>query len=105
MSDQAVTKPIASRPAWRSRIARLCLALLFLSLALAGALVSVCALGRTVYRWKGLEIELRLLPATFGQTRVELVPLGEIKARTHGAPVALIASLEHIQVEELQKIL
>jgi predicted phosphodiesterase len=68
-------------------------------------MLSVCTLGRSAYRWKGFEIEMRLLPSLVGQTRFRLVPLGEVTAHTHGPPVALIASLEQVQVEELQKFL
>src|SRR5690349_4852508 len=84
---------------------RIAYTLLFFVLAIGGSMLSVCTLGRSTYQWKGFEIELRLLPSTTGHTRLRLVPLGEVRANTHTLPVALIATLEHVQVEELQQFL
>jgi predicted MPP superfamily phosphohydrolase len=84
---------------------RLTLLCLFALLSLAGSILSVCTLGRSVYRWHGFAIELRLLPSAQGQTRVVLIPLGEVRARTHLAPVALVATLQEIRIEEVQKLL
>ncbi|MBC7528141.1 MAG: metallophosphoesterase [Chthonomonadaceae bacterium] len=83
---------------------RLLLHVLFLVLATFGAVLSVGSLGRETYRWHGLEIELRLLPVRYGDTELVLKPLGEIHAKTHHAPVRLIASLERIEVDELKKL-
>src|SRR2546421_12657565 len=77
---------------------------LFVMLALSGSVISVCTLGRSVYRWHGFEVELRLMPAQQGQTRLVLTPLGEVYAHTHIAPVALIASLQQIESEEVRKL-
>src|SRR5690242_9393027 len=79
--------------------------LLFALLAFSGAILSVCILGRSVYRWHGFVVEVRLLPATVGQTRLVLTPLGDVQAKTHAAPVALVVALEEIQVEEIKKLL
>jgi predicted MPP superfamily phosphohydrolase len=78
---------------------------LFCLLSLAGSVLCVCTLGRSVYRWHGFAVELRLLPAEQGQTRVALMPLGEVDARTHIAPVALVATLQEIRIEEVQQLL
>ncbi len=86
------------------RLARAALGLLFVILASCGAVLSVSALGRETYRWHGLEIELRLLPALQGVTQLALKPLGEIQAKTHRAPVKFVASLERIEVDELKGI-
>ena len=84
---------------------RLGFTLLFALLACGGAILSAATLGRTSYRWHGLVVELRLMPAAQGATTLALTPLGEVRARTHHAPVALIASLEEIQIEEIRKAL
>jgi len=62
-------------------------------------------MGQATYSWHGFEVELRVLPATTGETRLRLVPLGEVKAQTHKAPIVLVASLEQIQIDEIQKFL
>ena len=84
---------------------RLAFVLLFALLACGGAVLSVATLGRTSYRWHGLVVELRLMPAAQGATTLALTPLGEVRARTHHAPVALIASLEEIEIEDIRKAL
>jgi predicted MPP superfamily phosphohydrolase len=78
---------------------------LFCLLSLGGSIISVCTLGRSVYRWHGFAIELRLLPAAQGETRLALIPLGEVRAHTHLAPVALVATLQEIRIDEIQKLL
>ena len=85
-------------------LARMGLATLFVLLALWGSALSVCTLGRSSYRWHGFQVELRLLPAKRGLTTLVLRPLGEVQAYTHVAPVALIATLEEIQVDEIKKL-
>ncbi len=80
------------------------LSIVFVMLALWGSALSVCTLGRTAYRWHGFQVELRLLPAKRGLTTLVLRPLGEVQAYTHAAPVALIATLEEIQVDEIKKL-
>jgi len=67
--------------------------------------VSVSLLGRTHYAWHGFEVEVRLMPASSGITRLVLTPLGAVEAHTHAAPVVLIASLQEIRIEELKKLL
>lgn len=79
--------------------------MLYLLLSLGGTILSVGTLGRSVYRWHGFAVELRLLPASRGQTELVLMPLGEVRAHTHRAPVALIATLQEIQFEEINKVL
>jgi predicted phosphodiesterase len=78
---------------------------LYFLLSFGGTVISVATLGRTVYRWHGFAVELRLLPASRGQTALVLVPLGEVHAHTHRAPVELIATLQEIQIEEINKVL
>jgi hypothetical protein len=78
---------------------------LFCLISLLGSTLAVCTLGRSVYRWHGFAIELRLLPSAYGQTRLALMPLGEVQARTHVAPVALVATLQEIRIDEVQKLL
>jgi predicted MPP superfamily phosphohydrolase len=77
----------------------------FLILAAAGAATSIVLLGATTYRWHGFAVQLRLVPAAEGDTRIVLAPLGAISAHTHRAPVALVASLEEIEIEEIRKLL
>ena len=103
-ATQAHTAP--TRPLrWRKIAAQLSFYALFLMLCLSGAVLSVVTLGRTAYRWHGLVVELRLMPAAHGQTALVLMPLGEVRAATHKAPVELIASLQQIEIEELRKTL
>ena len=89
---------------WRRHLARFLLGMIFVALAGFGAVLSVGTMGRETYRWHGLEIELRLLPTTHGETVLALKPLGEIHARTHRAPLRLMASLERIEVDELKSL-
>ena len=84
---------------------RLGFVLFFALIACGGAVLSVATLGRTSYRWHGLVVEMRLMPAAQGATTLALTPLGEVRARTHHAPVALIASLEEIEIEDIRKAL
>jgi predicted phosphodiesterase len=79
--------------------------LFFLLMSFSGAILSACTLGRSVYRWHGFAVELRLMPDIHGETTLVLVPLGSVRAHTHRAPVALIASLEEIQLDEINKLL
>ncbi len=87
------------------RAKQLAFVLLFFLLALSGSIIGVFLLGRVSYSWHGFEVELRVLPATTGETRLRLVPLGEVKAQTHKAPIVLVASLEQIQIDEIQSFL
>ncbi len=89
----------------RRRLQRFAAILLFMLLAISGAVMSVSLLGRTRYSWRGFEVELRLMPATKGATRLILTPLGAVEANTHAAPVTLIASLEGVRVDEIKKLL
>lgn len=90
---------------WRRRLQRFAAVLLFQLLAISGAVVSVSLLGRAPYSWHGFEVELRLLPAPRGVTRMALIPLGTVEAHTHAAPVVLVASLQAIRIEEVKKLL
>ena len=101
-SGAATGKTAMRKP--RHWLARTGVAILFTLLALWGSILSVCTLGRTAYRWHGFQVELRLLPAKRGLTTLVLRPLGEVQAYTHVAPVALIATLEEIQVDEIKKL-
>lgn len=74
-------------------------------LAASGAVVSVSLLGRTLYSWRGFEVELRVLPSARGTTRLALTPLGSVEAHTHAAPVLLIASLQGVRIEEIKNLL
>jgi predicted phosphodiesterase len=87
------------------RARRFALALLFCLLAISGAAISVFVLGRASYEWRGFEVELMVVPSSVGDTRLRLPPLGDVTARTHKAPISLVASLQNIQVEEIQKFL
>ncbi len=95
----------AWRVIWRRRLRQIMWALLFLSISLGGAVLSVGTLGRTVYRWHGFAVELRLLPSVRGETALVLMPLGEVQAHTHRAPVKLVATLQEIEIEEINKVL
>lgn len=88
----------------RGGLARIGATLLFCLLSFGGAALGVGTLGRCAYRWHGFEVELRLVPAWRGETRLVLAPLGEVHAPTHAAPVALVASLQEIRIEEIKKL-
>lgn len=96
--------PLSRRARWLHRLRQAVWALLFLLLCLGGAILSVGTLGRSVYRWHGFAVELRLLPSARGKTALVLMPLGEVHANTHRAPVELIATLQEIQIEEINKL-
>ncbi|HLJ53401.1 MAG TPA: metallophosphoesterase [Chthonomonadaceae bacterium] len=77
----------------------------YVLLCVIGSALSVATLGRTVYRWHGFAVELRVVPSPRGQTSLVLMPLGEVHAQTHRAPVALIATLEEVQLDEINKVI
>lgn len=81
---------------------RIGLPVLFCVLALAGSVLSVCTLGVSRYEWRGLGIEVQLLPSSQGLTRLELIPLGAIQAHTHLAPVTLVAGLREIRLDQVR---
>ncbi|HZO89567.1 MAG TPA: metallophosphoesterase [Chthonomonadaceae bacterium] len=115
MADEAVassklggktTAGARARPAaYRRPAARIAFVLLFVMLTLSGAVMAVSVLGRSRYAWHGFEVEVRLLPDSVGQTRLVLTPLGEVRAHTHAAPITLVASLEALNIEEIQKLI
>ena len=104
-SDKPVKQSETQNPESKITAKRLAVALLYTLLALGGAVLSVSTLGRSSYRWHGLVVELRLLPTAQGHTTLALTPLGEVQARTHRAPVALLASLQQIDVEGIRQAL
>lgn len=105
--DTKIARPSrASRLVFRQNwVRRAVWLLLFLLLSIGGTILCVGTLGRSVYRWHGFAVELRLLPAQRGETVLVLIPLGAVEAHTHRAPVALIATLQEIEIEEIKKVL
>ena len=77
---------------------------LFCLLALLGAGLGVTYCGRQTYHWQAFDVELGVQPALRGQTRLVFTPLGEIRARTHRAPLVLSVSLSGISLEKIQAL-
>ncbi|MGC8666483.1 MAG: metallophosphoesterase family protein [Chthonomonadales bacterium] len=80
-----------------------CAVLLAAAVACGGA--SVTLLGARSYHWRAFDVELRMSPATIGETRIEFTPLGELHARTHRAPVALRVALRSISLDGLKEFI
>lgn len=79
-----------------------------LAVAAIGAVAAVATLSftsPTSGRVGPSTVELRATGARSGATRLSLPPLGAITAATHGAPVALEARVEQIDLDRLQAIL
>lgn len=72
------------------------------ALALAGAAGSVTLLGAQTFHWQAFTVQVSMRPAWRGQTRLVFTPLGEIRAFTHHAPVLLQASLQQVDLEQVQ---
>jgi predicted phosphodiesterase len=72
---------------------------------LAGSAFMVYGYGESSYRWRGLDVHVRLVPSFRGETRFVFTPLGEVRAATHRTPVALSISLNEVSFEELTRFL
>lgn len=52
----------------------------------------------------GTTIEARIFPTKQGLTRISIPPLGEIRAKTHKAPVGLEVSVDRISVGQVRRL-
>lgn len=87
---------------------RLRRAAVLVAVAAVGAVAAVATLAftsPTSGRVGPSTVELRATGARSGATRLSLPPLGAISAATHGAPVALEARVEQIDLDRLQAVL
>lgn len=100
----ATTKATCCRRTLLRRHLRGLTALLLLcATGLAGAAFLVYGYGAATYRWRGLDVQVRLIPSIRGETRLIFTPLGEVRAQTHSTPVALAISLKEVSFEELKR--
>src|SRR5690349_2945825 len=96
----ATETPSPSAPPRRSRRRRWlraavrAVALFVLSLAGAGLIITT--FGAQHYHWRAFEMEVGIVPAMQGQTRLLFAPLGEVRAPTHSTPIALNIGLQSI---------
>ena len=77
-------------------------------IGLVGAVVAVTTIGLTSATSGDVgpgTVEVRASAARSGSTRLSLPPLGAVSADTHGAPLALDAEVQRLDVEALQRVL
>jgi predicted phosphodiesterase len=72
---------------------------------LAGAAGMVYGFGASTYRWRGMDVEVRIVPSLRGETRFVFAPLGEVRAQTHNTPLTLSIALEEVSFEELKRFI
>jgi len=87
----------------RRALRGLAVALVWVALAVVGAGWCVTSFGERGVHWRGMEVRLALRPAREGGTRIELPPLGAIRAATHRAPVELVATLRRVSLDTLRE--
>jgi predicted phosphodiesterase len=100
--DVAAPRPSAR---WRGVVR---VVLPYLAVAAIGGIVALLALSRVSATTGTLgpgRVELRAGLHASGRTEIQLPPLGEIIAGTHGAPVALRARVDQIDIEGVQRLL
>lgn len=76
-----------------------------IGVAVIGAIVAIALFGSPVYRIGAFDVRLSIAPSFFGETRISVPPLGEIKAKTHKAPIALQARVDNANIEDLHGVL
>lgn len=72
--------------------------------ALLGAAFSVSCFGAQTFHWQAFAVSVGIRPAWRGQTRLVLMPLGEIRAFTHHAPLLLQVSLQAVDLERVHAL-
>lgn len=72
---------------------------------LGGSAFMVYGYGSSSYRWRGLDLQIRLIPSMHGETRLVFTPLGEVRAHTHRTPLTLSIAVQEVSFEELKRFL
>jgi len=92
----------------KQRRRRFVFVLAFLLLSTVGAGAAASLFGARAYRWRAFTLRLSVQPASrmigSGQTRLAFAPLGEVRARTHAAPVTLRVGLDAIGFDEMRRL-
>lgn len=69
--------------------------------ALAGMLLFLHLIGPLQVNVMGLNLEAALIPALSGETRIDLPPIGAIRAKTHHTPIRLELTLQSVEATTL----
>lgn len=77
----------------------------FVLIALAGSAFAVTLFGPRTYHWRAFDVEVSIHPTVDPATRIRFIPLGEVRAATHSAPVALQISLTNIEFEKAKQLI
>jgi predicted phosphodiesterase len=88
----------------RKKLIHLALVAFFFLLAALGAAASTALFGGRSYHWRAFTVQLAMTPSLRGETRISLTPLGDVRAKTHSAPVTLQASLEKVNFNDLRDL-
>lgn len=104
-ASPAGTAPPVGPPARPSNLRRVAVLVGIGALGAVAAVASLGVLSPTSGSVGPGRVELKATGAWSGRTRLSLPPLGAISAGTHGAPVALSAEVEQLDLEQLQRVL
>lgn len=74
-------------------------------LSAAGALLLISLFGHLSFHIEALQFRVGVQLSETGYTRVEIPPLGTVKAHTHATPVLISLRLENIDLATLQRFL
>jgi predicted MPP superfamily phosphohydrolase len=95
----------ASRQSWRGVLAGVARWVALLLVALSGAGVG-WSLSPTTTTFIGpLEVQVDLVPSLDPGVRVQLPPIGEVEFDTHTAPVAVLASVKSVDLDQAQRVI
>ncbi len=72
--------------------------------AIIGGLLLAFSFSSDTFRVAGTVIEARVYPVWSGVTAVKIPPVGEIRARTHRAPVGVALSLERVGFSQVKRL-
>jgi predicted phosphodiesterase len=77
---------------------------LYLLLTAIGAVVIATVCGSHTYRWRAFTVLVGVRPALSGESRLEIPPLGEVRAHTHLTPLALSVRLDSVSFDDLKRL-
>lgn len=86
-------------PLWSKRLA------ITFFLALIGLLLGGALGAHGTYEIGPFDVNMRLLPAAHGESRVEIPPLGALRVNTHKGPTALDAQVQRLNPHDAQQLL
>ncbi|PKM48005.1 MAG: hypothetical protein CVV03_00065 [Firmicutes bacterium HGW-Firmicutes-8] len=73
--------------------------------AIIGAFLFLNLFARVDFHLQALQASLSVRTSYSGYTAIRVPPLGEVKAKTHKAPLSVNISLENIDLDQLKKLL